>query len=82
MLDAEEKRADELEIILSGNFTRPRYEDQIKIFFGYGTDVQFMGLFNVQSTSKTFTQLSIKATGIDFSDNFSGRGVRRSSLCS
>ena len=70
LTDNANNESDELEIVVSGNFIRPAYEDQIKIFFGYGTDVQFMGLFNVQSTSKTFTQLSIKATGIDFSDNF------------
>lgn len=70
LTDNANNESDELEIVVSGNFVRPKYQDEIKIYLGYGLDVEFVGLFKVQSTSKNFTQLSIRATSVDFSDNF------------
>lgn len=70
LTDNANNESDELEIVVSGNFIRPKYQDEIKIYLGYGLDISFVGLFKVQSTSKNFTQLSIRATSVDFSDNF------------
>lgn len=59
--------ADELEINIAGNYSRPAYGDEIKVYLGY-SDLTFMGLYKVESTTKTFTQLTIKATAIDYGD--------------
>lgn len=70
LVDNANNESDELEVVVAGRFKRPKYQDQIKIYFGYEYDYKFMGLFRVQSTHKTFTQLTIKATGVDFSQSF------------
>ncbi len=70
LVDNANNESDELEIVVSGRFKRPKYQDQIKVYFGYEPDLSFMGLFRVQTTSKTFTQLAIKATGVNFSESF------------
>lgn len=70
LTDNANNESDELEIIVSGRFKRPSYKDQIKVYFGNEYDFKFMGLFRVQSTVKSLTQLTIRATGVDFSDSF------------
>ncbi len=70
LVDNANNESDELEIVVAGRFIRPEYEDQIKIYFGFNDDYRYMGLYRVQSTSKTFTQLTIKATSVDFGENF------------
>ncbi|HKM19358.1 MAG TPA: hypothetical protein VJY14_04765 [Aliarcobacter sp.] len=70
IVDNANNESDELDISVSGNFTRPKYEDEIKVYLGYGIDVSLVGLYKVQRTSKNFTQLSISATSVDFSDSF------------
>ena len=70
IIDNANNESDELEILVSGNFVRPKYEDEIKVYLGYGMDVSLVGLYKVQRTNKNFTQLSISATSVDFSDSF------------
>lgn len=70
MTDYANNESDELDITVSGRFSRPKYQDEIKLYLGYNYNYTYMGLFRVQSTVKTFTQLTIKATGVDFSDRF------------
>ena len=70
LVDNANNESDTLDIVVSGNFERPKYEDEVKVYFGFESNFSFVGLFKVQSTSKSFTQLSISASSVDFSDSF------------
>lgn len=66
--DEANEQADELTIKVSGEFTRPNYEDELKLFLGYGDDLTYCGLFVVQTTSRENNNiLNISATGVNFS---------------
>ncbi len=66
--------ADELTLTLSSKFKRPSYKDKIKVFLGWGNELQFAGLFFVQSTSiRDNRELTIKATGVNFNGDLKQR---------
>jgi phage protein D len=62
--------SDELTLEINGRFQRPKYKDEIKVYLGPKDDLEYVGLFRVETTSKSLTALSIKATGVNFGDNF------------
>ena len=67
--DEANEQADELTIKVSGEFVRPNYEDELKLYLGYGTDLSYCGLFVVQTTTRESNDtLSISATGVNFSN--------------
>lgn len=67
--DEANEKADELTIKVRGAFARPQYQDDLKLYLGYGNDLIYCGSFLVQTTSRdSFKSLSISATGVDFSN--------------
>lgn len=67
--DEANEQADELTIKVGGEFARPKYEDELKLYLGYGTDLVYCGLFIVQTTTRDKNNiLSISATGVNFSN--------------
>ena len=70
IIDNANNESDKLEILVPGNFTRPKRNDEIKVYLGYGMDVSLVGLYRVKGARRNFTQLSISATSVDFSDSF------------
>lgn len=76
--DNEKNESDELSITVSAKFKRPAYRDQIKVFMGDKQAQQFVGLFYVQKTSiRNNRELTITATGIDFSGELKERRHQR-----
>ena len=66
--DETNEQADELIIKVGGEFAGPKYEDELKLYLGYGTDLVYCGLFVVQTTTRENNNtLSISATGVNFS---------------
>jgi hypothetical protein len=74
--DNANNESDQLSLEIGGRFKRPNYKDEIKVYLGtkdlvtLKDNLTFIGLFRVEDTTKTFTGLSITATGVNFSDNF------------
>ena len=67
--DEANEKADELTIKVRGEFARPQYQDELKLYLGYDNDLIYCGSFLVQTTSRdSFKSLSISATGVDFSN--------------
>jgi hypothetical protein len=67
--DEANEQADELTIKVAAQFARPQYEDELKLYLGYGTDLAYCGLFVVQTTTRESNNtLSISATGVNFSN--------------
>lgn len=67
--DETNEQADDLTIKVGGEFARPKYEDELKLYLGYGTDLVYCGLFVVQTTTRESNDiLSISATGVNFSN--------------
>jgi len=65
--DEANEKADELSIEVGGEFARPKYKDELKLYLGYGEALTFCGLFTVQTTERTDNNvLSISATGVNF----------------
>ena len=76
--DNEKNESDELTITVSAKFKRPAYSDQIKVFLGDQQSQRFVGLFYVQKTSiRNNKELTITATGIDFSGELKERRHQR-----
>jgi len=68
--DEVNEKADELTIKVAGEFTRPQYEDELKLYLGYGEELTFCGLFLVQTTTRDNNNiLSISATGVNFANS-------------
>lgn len=68
--DEANSKADELTLTVIDGFTRPKYEDELKLYLGYDDELSFCGSFKVQSTTRTKNNtLSISATGVDFSNS-------------
>lgn len=66
--DEDGNQSDEITIKVAGDFKRPKYEDQIKLWLGYEeSSLFFCGLFLVQTTERDGFGMSITATGADFS---------------
>ncbi|MBL4775302.1 MAG: hypothetical protein JKY87_04525 [Mariprofundus sp.] len=72
--DNHKDEADTLELMLSKKFKRPNYGDEIKVYLGWGSNIRFAGLFFFQkSTLINNKQLTIQATGIDFTKGLKER---------
>ena len=56
--------ADEVSIKVTNQFKRPKYGDEIKVWIAGA----YYGLFIVQTTTKTHTDLTIKATATNFTN--------------
>jgi phage protein D len=68
--DEANEKADELTLKIIDGFLRPKYEDELQLFLGYGDELTFCGLFVVQTTSWTkHDGINISATGVNFSND-------------
>ncbi|MEN4053766.1 contractile injection system protein, VgrG/Pvc8 family [Sulfurimonas sp. NWX79] len=66
--DEDGNQSDEITLKVAGNFKRPKYQDEIKLWLGYEeVGLFYCGVFKVQSTQRDKYSLSISATGADFS---------------
>jgi len=66
--DEDGNQSDEITLKVAGNFTRPKYQDEIKLWLGYEeVGLFYCGLFKVQNTERDKYSLVISATGADFS---------------
>ena len=66
--DEDGNQSDEITIRVAGDFKRPLYKDELKLWLGYEeTGLFFCGLFLVQTTERDSFGLTITATGADFS---------------
>ncbi len=66
--DEDGNQSDEITLKVAGNFARPKYHDEIKLWLGYEkVGLFYCGVFKVQSTERDKYSLSICATGADFS---------------
>ena len=76
--DNQKDQADELRITVGKKFARPAFGDEIKVYLGDATLLQFVGAFYVQKTSIVNNQkLVITATGVDFSKSIKERRQQR-----
>jgi len=67
-IDHANDKADEITIVVTGEFKRPQFKDELKLYLGY-EELVFCGLFQVLEPTRTNDyNLSIKATGVKFSD--------------
>ena len=67
--DEANSQSDEITIKVAGEFKRPSYKDELKLWFGYKEDATIFncGTFIVQTTTKENDNiLTITATGADF----------------
>ena len=59
--------ADELRLEVFGEFKRPEYKDELKLWLGYKeSGIYYCGLFSVQSSAKKRGGMTVTATGADF----------------
>lgn len=66
--DEDGNQSDEITLKVAGNFKRPKYQDELKLWIGYEeSGLFYCGLFRVQSTERDGYALTITATGADFS---------------
>lgn len=67
--DEVNEKADELNIKVCGEFARPSYHDELKLYLGYDEQFTYMGSFLVQTTTRDKKHiLSISATGVNFTN--------------
>lgn len=67
--DEVNEKADELNIKVAGEFARPAYLDELKLYLGYDDQYTYMGSFLVQTTTRDKKHvLSISATGVNFTN--------------
>ncbi|RXJ86962.1 phage late control D family protein [Arcobacter sp. CECT 8985] len=67
--DEVNEKADELNIKVGGEFARPAYQDELKLYLGYEQPYTYMGSFLVQTTTRDNKHvLSISATGVNFTN--------------
>lgn len=68
-IDYANDKADEITIVVTGEFARPKFKDELKLYLGY-KELIYCGLFQVLEPTRTNNyNLSIKATGVKFSDS-------------
>ena len=68
--DEVNNKADELTIKVGGEFARPLYEDDLKLFLGYDDNLTYCGSFSIQTSVRSNNNiLSISATGVNFSSS-------------
>lgn len=68
--DEDGNQSDEITIKVAGDFKRPKYQDEIKLWLGYEeTSLFYCGLFLVQTPERDSSGLTITATGADFSSS-------------
>jgi phage protein D len=69
--DEANEKADELSIEVGGEFARPKYKDELKLYLGYaGEALTFCGLFIVGDVEREDDSiLHIEATSVNFSAN-------------
>ena len=68
--DNANNQSDALTLKVAGDFRRPKYKDELKLYFGYGNKLTFIGLFLVQSSVRVDNHtLEINATSVDFSQS-------------
>lgn len=66
--DEDGNQSDEITIKAAGDFARPKYEDETKLWLGYAeSGLFYCGLFRVQNTTKDKYSISINASGANFS---------------
>jgi phage protein D len=66
--DEDGNQSDEITLEVAGDFKRPQYQDELKLWLGYDeSNLFYCGIFKVQTTSRTQHTLTITATGADFS---------------
>jgi len=66
--DEDGNQSDEITIKVAGDFKRPKYQDELKLWLGYKeSNLFYCGLFKVQSTERDNYSLTINASGADFS---------------
>jgi len=87
-IDHANDKADEITISVAGEFARPSFKDELKLYLGYEKLV-FCGLFQVlEPTRSNNYELSIKATGVKFSDTLKEKrdityeGISVTNICS
>lgn len=70
--------SDELTINVYGDFQRPKYQDELKLWLGYKeSGVFYCGLFKVQTSERIDNHiLKITATGADFGDSIKQKKSR------
>ncbi len=67
--DEDGNQSDEIRIEVAGDFIRPKYQDELKLWLGYKeSSLFFCGLFIVQSSERNAYGVSVTATGADFSN--------------
>lgn len=67
--DKDGTASDDIRLLVAGDYKRPSYKDEIKLWIGYeDQELFYCGIFLVQSTTKDRYSLTIKATGADFSE--------------
>lgn len=62
--------ADEIKLTIEGEFKRPKYKDELKLWIGTEKEMMYCGLFSVQkSVSKSGNSncIEVSATAVDFS---------------
>jgi Bacteriophage probable baseplate hub protein len=68
--DEDGNQSDEITIRVLGDFKRPQYKDELKLWFGYEEQPLFYcGSFLVQTSERDLSGLTITATGADFSES-------------
>ncbi len=66
--DEDGNQSDEITIKVAGDFTRPKYEDELRLWLGHKeTSLFFCGAFLVQTTERDRSGVTITATAADFS---------------
>lgn len=75
--------ADELTITLAGEFKRPKADDTLKIYFGYGEDFTFMGKYTISGSERIDNNiLTIEASSINYNGKAKERRDKRYSRLS
>ena len=69
--------SDELTIAVAGDFERPKYKDELKLWLGYeGENLTYMGLFKVQTTERLNKSMTITATSAEFAESLKVKNTR------
>lgn len=70
--DEDGNQSDEITIKVTGDFKRPAYKDQLRLWFWYKEEktMFYCGIFLVQTSDRNNSGLTITATGTDFSESF------------
>lgn len=67
--DEANDQADQLTLNITGAVKRPAYQDELKLYLGYDDKLSFIGLFQVQTTTRNNNyNLSVSCTSVNFSE--------------